>query len=221
MNKIKMVLAASAVLALSVSAVSAQAAKIDFRFNFQNDDGKNYLNWSADGKSIKDGFDVASGASKSKSTTEFNIVRFDSTGKKQAVPAGLRALVLYPVSMYAISTGDAFTASSAGKKVTVTFIHRGTAYKITSDDNGKIDLMTGFQTADVGANIGGKFVLKDEFVKAGGDKNSMKDIDWSKVTFGPDTAASDADYTYTGSLDSAVKNGVLTIKGSLSKNKAK
>lgn len=221
MNKIKKVLAASAVLAVSVSAVFAQTAKIDFRFNFQNDDGKNYLNWSADGKSVKDGFDAASGASKAKSTSEFNIVRFDSTGKKQAVPAGLRALVLYPVSVYAISTGDAFTASSSGKKVTVTFIHRGTAYKITSDDNGRIDMMTGFQTADVGANIGGKFVLKDEFLKAGGNKSSMNDIDWSKVTFTPDTAAADADYTYTGSLNSAVKNGVLTIKGSLTKNKAK
>lgn len=220
MNKIRTVIAAGAVFAVSLFAASAQKASIDFRFNTVKDDGKNYFNWSADGKSVKDGFDAASGASKAKSTSEFNVVRFDSTGKRQAVPGGLRGLVLFPVAVRAIADGDALTAQSEGKKVTITFVHRGTAYKITSDDKGAVDLASGFQIAkDVGANLGGKFVLKDEFVKAGGDKNNMADLDWSKVTLTPDTADADADYKYTGTLNAAVKDGVLTLKGSLKKTK--
>jgi hypothetical protein len=220
MIKVKTGVAAAVVFALSLFAASAQKALIDYRFNTIKADGKDYLNWSADGKSVKDGFDAASGASKAKSTAEFNIVRFDSTGKKQAVPGGLRALMLFPISVHAIADGDAFTAKTEGKKVTVTFIHRGTAYKITSDENGTIDLASGFQIApDVGTNLGGKFILKDEFVKAGGDKNKMTDVDWSKVILVPDTADADADYKYTGTLTAAVKDGILTMKGSLKKTK--
>ena len=219
-NKIKTVIAAGAVFAVSLFAASAQKAVLDFRFNTAKDDGKNYFNWSADGKSVKDGFDAASGASKAKSTSEFNIVRFDSTGKKQAVPGGLRALVLYPVAARAIADGDAFTVKSVWKKVTITFVHRGTAYKITSNDEGNIGMTTGFQIAkDVGTNLGGKFILKDEFVKAGGSTNNMADLDWSKITLVPDTADVDADYKYAGVLNAAVKDGVLTVKGSLKKVK--
>jgi hypothetical protein len=219
-NKIKTAVAACVVTVVSLFAASAQRAVIDFRFNTVKDDGKNYFNWSADGKSVKDGFDAASGASKAKSTSEFNIVRFDSTGKKQAVPGGLRALVLFPVAASAIADGDAFTVKSLLKKVTITFVHRGTAYKITSNDKGTIDLASGFQIAkDVGVNLGGKFVLKDEFVKTGGNKNTMADLDWSKVILIPDTADVDADYKYAGVLDAAVKDGILTVKGSLKKVK--
>jgi hypothetical protein len=216
----KTVLAAGAVFAVFLFSAAAQKATIDYRFNTVKDDGKNYFNWSADGKSVKDGYDAASGASKLKSTSGFDVVRYDSTGKKQAVPGGLRALVLFPVAVRAIADADAFTASSEGKAVTITFIHRGTAYKITSSDKGVIDLSTSFQIAkDVGTNLGGNFILKDEYVKAGGNKARMADIDWSKVTFMPDTADKSADYTYTGTLAAAVKDGVLTVKGSLNKVK--
>jgi hypothetical protein len=219
-NKIKTAVAVCGVTLVSLFAVSAQRAVIDFRFNTVKDDGKNYFNWSADGKSVKDGFDAASGASKAKSTSEFNIVRFDSTGKKQAVPAGLRALVLYPETGRGTADSDAFTVKSVWKKVTITFIHRGTAYKITSDGEGVIDTASDFLIAkDVGSNLGGKFILKDEFVKTGGNKNNMADLDWSKVTLVPDTADTDADYKYTGTLTSAVKDGILTVKGSLKKVK--
>ncbi|HAH61848.1 MAG TPA: hypothetical protein DCL73_07100 [Treponema sp.] len=220
MNKMKTVLAACAVFAVSLVAASAQKATIDYRFNTVKDDGKNYFNWSADGKSVKDSFDAASGASKVKSTAAFDVVRFDSTGKRQAIPGGLRGLMLYPVASRATADDDAFTVKTEGKKVTITFVHRGTAYKVTSDDKGVVDLASGFQIAkDVGANLGGKFILKDEFVKAGGNKNSMADLDWSKVTFAPDTADAAADYKYTGTLTTAVKDGILTIKSSLTKVK--
>ena len=81
-------------------------------------------------------------------------------------------------------------------------------------------MTTGFQIAkDVGTNLGGKFILKDEFVKAGGSTNNMADLDWSKITLVPDTADVDADYKYAGVLNAAVKDGILTVKGSLKKVK--
>jgi hypothetical protein len=220
MKKIASWLFGVSLFAVAAFPVTAQKASINYRFNTKTDDNKNYFDWSADGKTVKDGFDAASGASKAKSTTEFNIVRFDSTGKKQAVPAGLRALMLYPVAAYSVAVDDALTAVADGKKVVITFVHRGTAYKITSDDKGKVSMSNSFLVAQgVGTNVGGKFMLKDEFLKTGGDKNNMADLDWSKVTLQSDTADTDADYTYTGLLDVAVNGGILTLKGDLKKAK--
>ena len=215
--KTKMIFAAAAVAIISSVAVFAQKATIDYRFNALAEDANNYFNWTADGKSIKDSFDVAAGASKAKSTTEFNVVRFDATGSKKAVPAGLRSLVLYPVSSRATAEGDAFSVSENGKMLTIRFIHRGVAYQITTDAKGNIDTASSFQIATVGDNVGGKFTLKDEYLKAGGDKSKMANIDWTKVSFAKDVADSDAGYTYTGSLKAAYKNGILTVKGTLQK----
>lgn len=215
-------LAAVLLVAATFTAV-AQKATIDMKYKVGTDDAANYINWSADGTSVKDGFDAASGASKANTTKKFDVVRYDATGKKQAVPAGLRALVLFPVATSAVALGDNFTVTTAGSKVTIQFIHRGTAYVITSDDKGNIDLSNGFQksTASVADNVGGKFIVKDEFLKTGADNTSMASVDWSKVTLAADTADADAGYSYTGSLKSTYNGGVLTLKGSLKKVVAK
>ena len=218
MKKAKLFGVISVLLTVAVFTAAAQKATIDYKYKVGTDDAGNYFNWSADGTSVKDGFDAASGASKAQSTTKFNAVRFDATGKKNAVPAGLRALMLFPVATSAVAKGDNFTVASEGKVVTIKFIHRGTAYVITSNDKGDIDMASSFQTAaGLADNVGGKFVLKDEFVLEGKDKNDMASVDWSKVTLAADTAAADAGYTYTGSLKSAYKDGVLTLKGNLKK----
>ncbi len=219
MKNLKLVLTAAAVFTVSVFAAAAQKVTIDYRFNALKDDAKNYYNWSANGKNIKDGFDAKSGASKSKSTTEFNAVRFDTTGKAKAIPAGLRSLVLYPVANRATADNDAFTVTAEGKKLVIRFVHRGTAYRITTDDKGVIDLSKSFEMAPgLADNVAGAFILKADYLKAGGDNTKMSDIDWTKVTFKPDTADDNATYKYNGTLNAAYsKDGILTVKGSLKK----
>lgn len=216
MKNSKFIIAALVLVAVAGLAV-AQKVSIDFRFNTEAADAKNYFNWSANGKSVKDGFDAATGASIAQSTTAFNVVRYDNeTTKKNAIPAGLRALVLYPVAAWNTATADAFTVTANGKQLVIRFIHRGTAYQITTDSKGKIDTDDSFKiAAGVGENVGGKFLIKDEFLKSGGDKANMADLDWSKITLVDDEAAEDATVDYDGELTASLKKGILTIKGNL------
>lgn len=216
MKNAKFITAALVLVAVAGLAV-AQKVSIDFRFNTEAADAKNYFNWSANGKSVKDGFDAATGASIAQSTTAFNVVRYDNDAtKKNAIPAGLRALVLYPVAAWNTATADAFTVTANGKQLVIRFIHRGTAYQITTDSKGKIDTDDSFKiAAGVGENVGGKFLIKDEFLKSGGDKANMADLDWSKITLVDDEAAEDATVDYDGELTASLKKGILTIKGNL------
>ena len=208
---------AALVLAAAASLAVAQKVSIDFRFNTEAADAKNHFNWSADGKTVKDGFDAATGASKAQSTTAFNVVRYDNeTTKKNAIPAGLRALVLYPVASWDTAVADAFTVTENKKQLVIRFVHRGTAYQITTDSKGKIDTGDSFQIATgIADNIGGKFMIKDEFLKDGGDKANMADLDWSKIRLIDDEAAEDATVDYDGELSASLKKGILTVKGNL------
>ena len=216
MKNAKFIIAALVLVTVAGLAV-AQKVSIDFRFNTEAADAKNYFNWSANGKSVKDGFDAATGASIAQSTTAFNVVRYDNDAtKKNAIPAGLRALVLYPVAAWNTATADAFTVTANGKQLVIRFIHRGTAYQVTTDSKGKIDTDDSFKiAAGVGENVGGKFLIKDEFLKAGGDKANMADLDWNKITLVDDEAAEDAAVDYDGELTASLKKGILTIKGNL------
>ena len=196
----------------------AQKATINLNYKVLTNDAKNSFVWSADGKTVKDGFDAESGASLAKSTSEFNVVRFDSTGERLAVPAGLRGFVLFPVCTKAVAENDDLTVTSEGKAVTIRFVHRGTAYLITTDEKGKLDLATGFKKAeDLCDNVGGQFIVKDEYLAEGGDNTSMKSVDWSKVTFVEDVADPEADYTYNGVLTVSYKKDTVTMKGTLVK----
>lgn len=208
---------AALVLATVAGLAVAQKVSIDFRFNTEAADAKNHFNWSADGKSVKDGFDAATGASKAQSTAAFDVVRYDNEAtKKNAIPAGLRALVLYPIASWDTATSDAFTVTANKKQLVIRFVHRGTAYQITTDTKGKIDTGDSFKIANgIADNIGGKFVIKDEFLKAGGNNANMADLDWSKITLIDDEAANDAIVEYDGELSASLKNGILTVKGNL------
>lgn len=216
MKNSKFIVAAVALVAVAGLA-AAQKVSIDFRFNTEAADAKNYFNWSANGKTVKDGFDAATGASKAQSTTAFNAVRYDNDAtKKNAIPAGLRALVLYPISSWNTAAADAFTVIPNGKQLVIRFVHRGTAYQITTDSKGKIDTSDSFKIArGVAENIGGKFYVKDEFLKEGGDKANMASLDWSKIRLVDDEAADDATVDYDGELTASLKKGILTVKGNL------
>jgi hypothetical protein len=219
MSNLKGIIAGACLIGAGIFPVAAQKASIDYRFNTVKDDAKNYVTWSADGKTYKDSFDAKTGASKAQSTKNFNAVRFDTTGKAKATPAGLRSLILYPVASRATAEGDAFTVSEEGQKIVISFVHRGTAYRITTDAAGTIDMAKSFETAaGLADNIAGTFTVKADYLKSGGNNTKMSDIDWSKVTFSPDIADAAAAYKYSGTLKAEYgKDGILTIKGSLSK----
>ncbi len=216
MKKAKFLIAALALVAAAGMA-AAQKVSIDFRFNTKAADTKNYLNWSANGKNVKDGFDAATGASRAQSTTGFNVVRYDSEAtKRKAIPAGLRSLVLYPVSPWSTAATDDFTVTESGRRLTIRFVHRGTAYQVTTDEKGVIDTGDSFKIATgVAENVGGKFMVKDEYLKAGGNKDNMADLDWSKISLVDDEASDDATIEYDGELKAELKKGILTIKGNL------
>src|SRR5574344_874537 len=192
----------SVILALcTAAAVCAQNVKINFRFNTVSDDGKNFVAWSAGGTRIKDKYDVLSGASAAHSTAALSAVRY-AGGTKKAVPKGLYVLLLYAVSPYSAAEKDAFTAGEENGTVMIQFIHRSTAYRITSSGKGYIDVSSGFQTAaDVCEKKDGVFLLKKDYVKDGGDSSNMADCDWTKLTFTEDLPDPEADAWYTGALD--------------------
>lgn len=197
---------------------NTQKVSLDIRFNALAEDSTNYFKWSEGGNAaVADGYDAATGASKAQSTTRFDAVRYDNeTSKKAAIPSGLRSLVLFPIASFDTAVNDAFTVTENGKQLTIRFVHRGTAYQILTDSNGKIDIATSFSTAaGVADNIAGKFLLKDEYLVAGGSKNDMNALDWTKITLTADTAAADATRSFEGTLDASYKNGILTVKGSL------
>lgn len=217
----RFILAATVLLVAGVSSLFAQNVRIDARVNVLSADAKNNFMWALGKKVVKDSLDASSGASLAGSTKEFDAVRFDSPDtKKAAIPVGLRGLLLYAISDYKTLAYDDLKVSEQGKKVTVRYVHRGTAYELVTDKDGKFDVLTGAKSAKgLTDNVGGEFVLKPEFVKEGGDPKKMSDLDWSKVTLVPDTKDAAASRWYEGSLAFALKKGVLEIKGSLTEKK--
>jgi len=208
-------------LAVAAPALAAQNAKIDARVNVMAADAANYINWTVGGKAVKDSFDAASGASVAQSTKGLDAIRYDANdSKKAAIPVGLRGLLLYPVSSFDIAAYDDLKVTQTGKQIVIRYVHRGVAYELATDKNGKFDLATGAKLAKgLAENVGGEFVLKKEFVKDGADPKKMSSLDWSKVTLVPDVRDPAAKRWYEGKLDFAMKNGILTIKGNLAEKK--
>ncbi len=113
MYRKKLVMAAFT-LAMCVAAVSAQNVSIDYRMNIRAPDpAGNHLIWSAGNINISDALDTATGASKMRSTAQFDAVRYDSASAKQpAIPGGLRSLFLFPLAPWDIAVGEAPTNSA-------------------------------------------------------------------------------------------------------------
>lgn len=213
----KLVKAASLALIAALAApVVAQDFTVDFRTNILAADTGNYLTWTLGSHKVTDKLDAATGASVAKSTEELNAVRYDTaTTKKATMPGGLRSLFLFAMGPEYVKS-DNLTATVNGKQVTVTYVHRGTVYKFVTDKDGNLDVLTGVTKASVGAQNADKvFELKPEFVKKGGNKLNMADLDISKAKFGPDVKAADASRWYEGKLAFAYDKGVLTVKGNL------
>lgn len=222
MNKISKLFIMVLMLAVvATSAVFAQNVKIDAKMNVAKADKSSYFNWSHGSEKINDKLDATSGASIAASTATFDKVRYDSAEtKKPTIPAGLRGLVLYPVADFRTTLFDALSVKEEGKVLVVRYVHRGTAYELTTDNKGRFDVLTGAKIArGLADNIGGDFVLKPEFVKAGGDPTKMSDLDWSKITLVPDTKDPAASRWYEGNVSFDYKKDVLTLKGTLTEKK--
>lgn len=200
---------------------AADQVSVEFRFDVENDGSdSNYFYWTADGSEVcEDGFDATTGASIAKSTSGFNVVRYDNEDdRKKAIPTGLRNLMLEAVSPRSVPVGDFFTVNQTGKKLLITFVHRGTAYRITTDDDGMLDTASSFEiTESLIEKVDGKSVLKKEFALDGADLSNLSNADLNKVTFLSDVADPDAKQKYSGKLQTVYENGVLCVTGTLAK----
>lgn len=214
-------IAAIAVALVAAPAAFAQNFTVDYRANLLAADTGNYLNWSVGSETVKDKMDAASGASVGKSTYKLDAFRYDSaTTKKAAAPGGFRSLLLFAMAKPDAMKADNLTAVANGKQVTVTYVHRGVAYKMETDKDGNFDVLTGAFKASVGAaNAEKKFELKPEFVKKGGNSLNMADLDMTKVKYVPDAKVAEATRWYEGKLAFAYDKGILTIKGTLTEKK--
>lgn len=204
------------VIAFFVFSAKANNVTIDMKFNVLGQDKNNSFNWILDGKVVKDGYDATTGASKSNTTYLFDSVRYESkTSKKTTIPTGLRCLVLFPLSDYETAEMDAFTVFQINKEIIIRFVHRGVAYEIKTDKNGKIRLDNSFYYAPkVAENIGGIFLIKEEYLIPGGNPANMADLDWEKITLINDVPS--ATKFYSGTLTASLKKGILSVKGRIS-----
>jgi hypothetical protein len=202
----------------TVFALSAQELTIDMRYNvLRSEPSRDYLNWASGNRGIQDSYDAVTGASVARSTREFDSIRYDSmTSRRYTMPAGIRHLLLFPLTSRRTADDFHLSVQEEGQKLRIRFIVYGTVYQIQTDDDKKIDLRTGCFLAE---NITERYApvspLRAQYVKPGGSANDINALNWDKINLVPDTAAPDASRTYTGFLTAGYSGGVLTIKGAL------
>ncbi|HHU37325.1 MAG TPA: hypothetical protein GXZ47_08860 [Treponema sp.] len=219
----KRFLALLTILALIItsSGLFAQNVRIDLRLNTEKADSSNYFNWVLGNDVTKDSFDTSTGASRSSSTATFDVVRYDSvTTKKATMPASFRGIVLFPVSSFQSIKDDGLTVTEGSNGLVIRYVHRGTAYQMTTDKKGNFNVRTDAKIArGIAENIGGNFVFKSQYTKAGTDGTNTSDLDWSKITLVSDEKDPAASRWYDGSVTIKYKKGVMTIKGVLKEGK--
>ena len=181
----------------------------------------NYFNWTL-GKqeTVQDKFDAVSGASLKGSTKEFNVVRYagNAADKKAAIPAALRSLFLLPLSDWKFVEEYGLQVTNTDGALTIRFARKTTAYELKTDNEGNFNVLTGARIAkDITEKTDTGYVIKSEYLKAGGEPTKMSDLDWDKVPLKADTFAPDAAYHYEGTLKFALKDSVLTVNGTLNR----
>ncbi|MBQ3671196.1 MAG: hypothetical protein II921_06935 [Treponema sp.] len=182
---------------------------------------KNYFSWTANGKNTKDSFDSVSGASKKHSTKDFKAAA--SKNGKSRLPKGIQNLLLFAVSHPDYIAKDTLSFSKNGKAAVITFIHRGNAYKIESDNTGAIDFYSScFVQTNIADNKGGVFTVKDDFLKeaqngAPSDAHNFSSVDWDALTLTPDTPQTSKEENLRGTLRATISGTALKINGTLTK----
>lgn len=232
------------VVAFSLSALGLFAAdlSIDYQVNTTGPDvANNYLSFKGavgtvtkdqydPTKTITEGADTITGASKLMSTEVFNAYRTDVQGKK-TMPSGLRGLFLYPVAGEPTRLSDGLTVTKAADGVImVRTIHRGTAYEFVTDKTGKLKLPTTAVKMRVIGTTDNKMFGSDF-------GTTVADINWAKVwdksiadgkvigtskvktgKVGTDEANS-ALFVWAGELQFAFDGKILKITGNLDAKK--
>ncbi|MBQ6779895.1 MAG: hypothetical protein IJP62_01545 [Treponema sp.] len=201
---------AAIILSLSLPTFATETLRIDFRYNLNADDGKNYLHWRTKDTKIKDSFDAVSGASKAMSTKQLREMQF--ADKKKLFPKGLYALLLFAVSPAEQAKIDSLTVTPQGKQLAISFMHRGNAYKITSDEKGRLNTNTSFSMAQgVATNSARVFTIKDTFLAPD------KTLDQTKLIFSEDVYDEGVAQIWNGKLKATCAGGILKISGTLKK----
>ncbi len=216
--------------------VFAQELAINYQFNVSKPDSANFISFKGPIRFIsieKDSLDTTTGASKFKTTSFFSPYLMDIQGKS-IFSNGLRGVLLFPVAPLDYRTGDNFTVNKASNGViTIQYVHRGTAYKITTDKNGKIGFPKGdFLMRNIGYIQGaGPQVLSKDF----SSDSTAKTVNWNKVwdtgvasgkEIAPgvttktgavinDNGDPMAMYNWDGTLQVTFDNNILKISGSL------
>ncbi|MDR2484090.1 MAG: hypothetical protein LBD55_01685 [Treponema sp.] len=215
---------------------AAQELTINFRYNLAQPDSSNYLSFRSPIRYVaveKDTFDGVSGASKFKSTALFGPVQTDMMGKA-TFPGGVRGLLLFPVASYDTCIEDKLQAAKASNGViTIEYVHRGVAYKISTDKSGKLGFPRGnFLMRTVGYIEGhNPQVISRDFAADG----TAGSVDWKKV-WDPHIAAGKeiasgvaartgaiqndygdlmALFNWDGTLQVSYEEPILTISGTL------
>ncbi|MDR2535473.1 MAG: hypothetical protein LBD29_05505 [Treponema sp.] len=162
--------------------LSAQELVIKYQYNTANADGANYLSFRSPIRYVgveKDTFDRISGASKFKSTALFSPIQTDMLGKA-TFPSGVRGLFLFPVADENTRLEDNLHVSKASNGViTIEYVHRGVAYKISTDKNGNLGFPRGnFLMRTIGYIEGhNPQVIAKEFAPTG----AADSADWKKI----------------------------------------
>jgi hypothetical protein len=233
MNRKLLVLAVA--LALVGGLAFAQDLKVESVLDLAQSAKANYFTFVGPIRYMtadKDHIDAATGASVKNSTEMFQPYLLDVKGK-QAMPSGLRGLFLYSVAPAALRVDDNLTISKAGGVITVRYVHRGTAYELVTDANGKFTFPEGkYRRRPIGFIEGeGPQVLHKDFSPDG----SAAKVDWNKVwdasvaggkevvagkpaktgAITPDVALPESMFYWEGSLQVSFDANVLKIAGGL------
>ena len=201
--------------------------QIDLTLDTKKENPKNHFNWNTSSVKYKDSFDAISGASKTHSTKHMRESFFDKNAKDFTIPKGLYCLCLFTVADFSTLQKDDFKISREGKKLSISFSHRGNAYKIASDENGMIIVPDSFAIKE-----SEKAEKKSEDANSGAENQKTEsqaseapksDDKPGLSDFHADKAGEAVKQCYKGKLKADLSpEGILSIKGKLllSENKS-
>ena len=186
---------------------------IDYMANVAGADQGNYFKWKGNVRymAAEDSYDAASGASEAGSTHLFMMYLYDVEAK-ETMTSGLRGLFLYGINGAEAAQNDKLEAMKGSDgTITVQYVHRGTAFRFTTDSDGVLSLPDGSIES---RKIGTPQEIESEFSSDG----TAQGVDYATVWesgaahAGP---AADSMYFWDGDLQFGLDGDNLTIQGVL------
>lgn len=221
-------------VAAAITGATAADLTIDAKFDLSGKDlAGSYFSFKSAIVSVeKDQVDVVTGASKAEATDKWNYLRPDVKGKN-TLPGAFNHLLKWGVSPATQYEADLpFATTNADGSITIQFVHRGTALKLTTDQSGKFTLPVGdYKTRKIGLiDAKGVNVIHPDF----SSDATVAGVDWAKVwdasiadgqvinnvaaqktgKIVEDKAASTI-YQWTGAVQVTLEGTVVSVKGEL------